>query len=175
MVWFSKEDVEKLIHAAVDVYNRVDLADAMLFSAYTGVRQGEMLQLRGTDVDWNEQKIWVGGIPDELETKGKECRSIPIHPLIKSLVDERRGNTYLFGDDWDNKDQLYYAFKKVRNYCGYSDRHVWHSLRHSFGTFLGAVTHPRQIMELMGHKNIETTLRYVKATDEALRGAVLAI
>ena len=30
-------------------------------------------------------------------------------------------------------------------------------------------------MALMGHANIETSLRYVKATDEATRSAVLAI
>ena len=41
-----------------------------------------------------------------------------------------------------------------------------------FGTWLGEVCHPKQIQALMGHKNIETTLRYVKPTDDALRSAI---
>ena len=87
----------------------------------------------------------------------------------------RLHQTYLFRDDWSNKDQLYAAFKKVRKQVGIAEDHVWHTLRHSFGTWLGETTHPRQIMALMGHANIETSLRYVKATDEATRSAVLAI
>jgi len=71
---------------------------------------------------------------------------------------------YLFQGDWSNKDQLYRAFKKVRDFCGYGEDYVWHSLRHSFGTSLGETTHPRTIMELMGHADVETSLRYVTAT-----------
>ena len=48
---------------AVDVYDRQDLADAILFSAYTGVRQGELLKLRSDDVDVARSQIWVGGKP----------------------------------------------------------------------------------------------------------------
>ena len=175
LTWFSKEDISKLAHIALDVYGRQDLADAIVFSAYTGLRQSEFLNLRATDIDWKGQKIWVGGIPEQFVTKGRECRGIPIHPLVAPIIEPRLENKFLFGDDWDGKDQLWYAFKKVRDYAGFSDRHVWHSLRHSFGTFLGEVTHPRQIMELLGHKQIETSLRYVKVTDEATQKAVLAI
>ena len=81
----------------------------------------------------------------------------------------------VFGCDWTNKDQLYNSFKKVRDYCGIGDDHVWHSLRHSFGTWVGEVAHPRQLMALMGHKQVETSLRYCKATDSALRTAIAAI
>ena len=159
---------------AVDVYDRQDLADAILFSAYTGVRQGELLKLRSDDVDVARSQIWVGGKPT-LVTKGKNVRNVTLHPKIEQIVMNRLHQTYLFRDDWSNKDQLYAAFKKVRKQAGIAEDHVWHTLRHSFGTWLGETTHPRQIMALMGHANIETSLRYVKATDEATRSAVLAI
>ena len=175
LIWFTKEDVDKLCDTAEDIFDDTNLSDAIRFAAYTGVRQSELLQLRNTDIDWNHNKIWVGGIPDELDTKGKECRGIPLHPLVEPILQRRKDNRLLFGCDWETKDQLWYHFKKARRFAGFSDRYVWHSLRHSFGTFLGEVTHPRQIMALLGHKNIETSLRYVKATDEATRTAVLAI
>ena len=40
--FFGKEEVEQLAFVAVDVFDRPDLADALVFSAYTGVRQGEL-------------------------------------------------------------------------------------------------------------------------------------
>ena len=174
LTYFTKQQVSLMAEIAVDVYDRQDLADAILFSAYTGVRQGELLKLRSDDVDVARSQIWVGGKPT-LVTKGKNVRNITLHPAIEQIVMNRLHQTYLFRDDWSNKDQLYSAFKKVRKQAGIAEDHVWHTLRHSFGTWLGETTHPRQIMALMGHANIETSLRYVKATDEATRSAVLAI
>ena len=110
-----------------------------------------------------------------IRDRGKNVRNITLHPKIEAIVMNRLDRDYLFRDDWANKDALYRVFKKVRKQAGLTDDYVWHTLRHTFGTWLGETTHPRQIMALMGHANIETSLRYVKATDEATRSAVLAI
>ena len=178
LIYFSKEEVERVVSSAVDIFGRKDLADAILVSAYAGVRQGELLKLRAEDVDWTTNSLWIGGKPDR-RTKGGECRAIPIHDRIAPILRERsrdgEPNSRLFGDDWTNKDQLYGTFCKVRDFVGIAPDHVWHSLRHSFGTWLGEVSHPRQIQALMGHKQIETTLRYVKATDASIRTAIAAI
>jgi len=48
---------------SVDVFDRKDLADALVISAYTGVRQGELLKLKAEDVDFNQNVLWVGGKP----------------------------------------------------------------------------------------------------------------
>ena len=174
LTYFTKAQIDDMAFTAVDVYNRPDLADAITVSAYTGVRQGELLKLRSADVDVAHDQLWVGGKPT-LVTKGKNCRNIPLHEKVRPIIMDRLDRDYLFRDDWLNKDALYRAFKKVRAHCGIAEDYVWHSLRHSFGTFLGEATHPRQIMALMGHANVETSLRYVKATDEAIRSAVMAI
>ena len=173
--FFGKEEVEQLAFVAVDVFDRPDLADALVFSAYTGVRQGELLKLKVSDIDWMMRCVWVGG-KAHLKTKGKDCRAIPITDRVEDLLRNRCEGSHpqatLFGRDWTNKDQLYGAFKKVRKQAGFNEDYVWHSLRHSFATWLGEVTHPRQIMELMGHKQIETTLRYCKPSDDAMRQAM---
>lgn len=177
LTYFTKEQVEKLSLISRDLYGHVwgnALADAILVSAYTGVRQGELLKLRGSDIDVALSQLWVGGKPT-LVTKGRNCRNIALHPRINDILMDRVDRLYLFKGDWTNKDQLYGAFKKVRKAAGIAEDHVWHTFRHSFGTWLGETTHPRQIMALMGHANIETSLRYVKATDSATRSAVLAI
>lgn len=174
LTYFTKDQINHLASIARDIYDRPEMADAIVFSAYTGVRQGELLKLRSDDVDVARGLLWVGGKPT-LVTKAKNCRAIPLHPLVQPIAVNRLDRTFLFRDDWANKDQLYRLFTKVRKQAGISDDYVWHTLRHSFGTFLGETTHPRQIMALMGHKNVETSLRYVKATDDACRSAVMAI
>lgn len=177
LTYFTKAQIDQLAAISRDLYGHTwgdALADALLVSAYTGVRQGELLKLRSADIDVALDQLWVGGKPT-LVTKGRNCRNIALHPKIKGILMDRLDRLYLFNGDWNNKDQLYGAFKKVRKAAGITEDYVWHSLRHSFGTFLGETTHPRQIMALMGHANIETSLRYVKATDAATRSAVLAI
>jgi len=174
LTYFSKEDVQKMAYAATTIFDRPDLADAIVFSAYTGVRQGELLKLKVEDIDLERDLIWIGGKPGRM-TKANNVRSVFIHEQVKPILMNRLDRDYLFRDDWTNKDQLYGRFKKVRAHCGLPEDHVWHSLRHSFGTWLGEVCHPKQIQALMGHKNIETTLRYVKPTDDALRSAIARI
>ena len=178
LTWFTKDQVDALAFAAVDVFDRADLADALLFAAYTGARQAELLKLRVEDVDWGTGNVWFGGKPGRI-TKGKNVRAVPIHdkvaPVLRNRCEAAMPSALVFGCDWSNKDELYRLFKKVRDYCGITDDHVWHSLRHSFGTWVGEVAHPRQIMALMGHRQVETSLRYVKATDAALRTAIAGI
>ena len=49
----------------------------------------------------------------------------------------------------------------------HKDGYCFHSLRHSFGTWMFAAgSKPRNIQYMMGHKNIATTLGYAHATDK---------
>ena len=134
----------------------------LVFSASTqGALGVELLKIKVSDIDWMMRCVWVGG-KAHLKTKGKGLPSHSDHDRAEDLLRNRCEGSHpqatLFGRDWTNKDQLYGAFKKVRKQAGFNEDYVWHSLRHSFATWLGEVTHPRQIMELMGHKHIETTL-----------------
>ena len=177
--WFTKEQVEQLIHASMDPYDRKDVADIITVAAYTGMRQGELLKLKAKDIDLGHMKIHVGGRPD-VKTKTGNYRAIPIHNRIVSLLSERleylSPNVKVFGDEWNDKDQLLRAFKKVRKYCGFDESLVFHSLRHSFATWHAEAGTPmRTLMAAMGHKKIDTTLRYAKPTDAALEQAMSAI
>ena len=79
-------------------------------------------------------------------------------------------------DDWHDKDQLLRAFAKVRRFAGIEDTYVFHCLRHSFATWCAEAGVPiRTLMDLMGHKRIETTLRYAKTTDKARTDALALI
>lgn len=180
VLWYTKDEVDKLCLLSTEVFMREDLRDIILFGAYTGMREGEILKIRAKDIDLVANKIHVGGVPTQT-TKAKNWRAIPIHKKIMDLVTSRcsqssRSDVQLFGDEWRNKDQLLRAFKKVNRLIPKEDSYVFHTLRHSYATWLAEAGVPiRNIMALCGHKRIETTLRYAKATDAALTDAMAAI
>lgn len=181
LTWFTKEEVETMYKAALDPFSRDDVAVMVVVASYTGMRMGELLKLRAQDIDLGKGVIYVGG-RDGFETKSKNFRSIPIHERIKPILNNRweyaKHNALILGDDWPGgKDQLLRAFKKVRNYSvKKDDKWTFHALRHSFATWCAEAGVPlRTLMELMGHANIETTLRYAKVTDQSRLDAINAL
>ncbi len=178
--WYTKDEVDKLSILSTDVFQRYDLADIIKFAAYTGMRQSEILKLRKKDVDLVSNKIHVGGVPSQT-TKAKNWRAIPIHDSIMGNVMDRcsqssRSDIRIFGDEWRDKDQLLRAFKKVNKLVPKDENYVFHTLRHSYATWLAEAGVPiRTIMSLCGHKRVDTTLRYAKVTDTALTDAMAAI
>ena len=180
VLWYTKDEVDKLSLLSTDVFMRDDLSDIIKFAAYTGMRQGEILKIRKKDIDLVSNRIHVGGVPTQ-QTKAKNWRAIPIHDKIMDIIVSRcsqssRCDVQLFGDEWRDKDQLLRAFKKVNRLLPKDEAYVFHTLRHSYATWLAEAGVPvRSIMALCGHKRIETTLRYAKATDSALTDAMAAI
>ncbi len=181
LTWFTKDEVGTICVAAVDPFGRTDVADIVAVAAYTGMRQGELMKLKAEDIDLSTDRIYVGG-REGFVTKSKNFRTIPIHNTIKPMLVRRceyaNQNVHIFGDEWPGgRDQLLRAFKKVRNYSiKKDDRWTFHSLRHSFATWCAEQGVPmRTLMGLMGHSNIETTLRYAKVTDDSKTDAINSI
>ena len=177
MFWFTQDQVDDMCHAAIDPYYRKEISDIILTAAYTGMRQAELLKLKAKDIDFAQKRIHVGGVP-HLKTKAKNYRTVPIHPRIMNVLQDRLDqaspNVKVF-DDVGTKDQLLLAFKKVRDYAQ-APEYTFHDLRHSFGTWHAIAGTPmRTLMGLMGHKRIETTLHYAKHTDKAAEAAMAAI
>lgn len=179
VLYYTKDEVQRLFDLSTNVLCRDDLAEITLFAAYHGLRQGEILKLRKKDIDFVTNRITVGGEADVV-TKAGNVRVIPIHASCMSLLSSRcshsSDNVRIFGDEWRDKDQLLRAFRKINNLLPKPEGYVFHTLRHSYATWLADAGVPiRTIMYLLGHKRIETTLRYAKATDSALIEAVTAI
>ena len=179
VLYYTKDEVNQLINLSINVLQRDDLADITRFAAYHGLRQGEILKLRNKDIDWFSKRITVGGEADVI-TKAGNVRVIPIHASCLDMLQQRcshsSANTCIFGDEWRDKDQLLRSFRKANNLLPKPDGYVFHTLRHSYATWLADAGVPvRSIMYLMGHKRIETTLRYAKATDSALVQAMESI
>ena len=172
--YFTQAQVMKMHEICLDL-DRGDLADILLFSAYTGIRQGYVLNyLMKQDFDLERNLVRVG-YDKNRPTKTGQPRDIFIHPKILPIVERRINNLYTFKDDWTNRHQLDRNFKKVRRFAMIPDTYVWHCLRHSLATWLGAVAKPNQVKDIMGHATLKQTEQYCKFVEKASENAILAL
>jgi len=179
LTWFTMSQMEQLYDAACNTFGYPALGEIFLTLGLTGMRLGELQKLRVMDIDIPNQRIHVGG-RDGFVTKAKNWRVIPIQDRILPILIERTRDQlpskHVFADDFGSTESLRRSFNKIRNYIGISEQHVIHSLRHSYATFLNeSGVPPMTIKDLMGHKRIETTLRYCKISDVARNQAQEAL
>jgi site-specific recombinase XerD len=88
--------------------------------------------------------------------------------ILQARLEYANPNVCIFGDDWIDRHQL---LKQFKNYplrkMNLEEGYCFHSLRHSFAMFhVRGGTNFRTLMDLMGHRNISTTLIYAKSDDE---------
>lgn len=154
----------------IGLRNRVMLE--VLFS--TGMRISELCKLRRQDID-GSGKIFIMG-------KGKKERFVYLTPRARHFLE-----TYLNTRD-DNLSALFIPYRgsnskkldkristnylqaKIKEYRGKLRINVptsAHSLRHGFATYLAEQgASPAAIQVLLGHESLNTTTRYVHASDK---------
>lgn len=167
--YFTKEQLEQMLTAAVDVFDDREIADAIRFAVFTGCRQGEQLKLTVGDVKLDRSLVTF------VDTKNGTTHTLDLHPELVDLLSVRCANESpsekVF--QFNNKDDLYNRFCKVRDHLGFSTKLVWHSWRHTTGTWLAENGHDvLTIARVLNHKNTSTTARYVKMTDKLRKTAI---
>jgi integrase len=153
---------------------RRHLLDIIIIGLHTGMRRTEILTLHKRQIDF------IRGSIEDIETKNGKPRSVPIHPtltpLLQRLVEKAGPNGYLFENPRTGK-----PIRDVKTAWRFALRDakiqgLWfHDLRHTFGTrAIDGGAPLSAVIEVMGHMDIRTTMRYVHATDEGKRRAVEA-
>lgn len=144
----------------------------MLFS--TGMRISELVNLKINQVD-KTGKIFILG-------KGKKERFVYLTPraiihLKSYLVVRNSDSPFIFVpyrglNSCDEKGKkispnyLQAKIKKYREILGINVPTSAHSLRHGFATYLAeSGANPAAIQILLGHESLDTTTRYVHASD----------
>lgn len=164
---------------------RAVYADAVRFSAYTGLRVGELRALRWRDIDFSGQAVRVArnnpsSAPagsGERSPKSGRGRSVPLTPeavaaleRISRLDFPSGPEDYVFAtegagpvDGGRLRDALYRGLEAAGlEYLRQKPNPFrWHDLRHTFGTIAVRVFPLTDVQAYMGHANIQTTMRYV--------------
>ena len=157
---FTRQQINKLW--AIDTsYSRM-----ILILLYTGLRIGELLDLRRQDINRRSSYLIVR----HAKTKAGEGRIIPIHHRIMPLIEQVYCGVddYLFTISYTSFRKHFQDIMKQLN-C----KHTIHDTRHTFASLLDAVAPPNALRSLLGHKQGDITTRvYTHKTIRELRRTV---
>lgn len=191
LIYYLPEEVEAIARAleqgqhrheptrrdeAERLSDRQDAA-AVRVSAYTGLRLGELLALRWSDIDWAGSALTVSraiSAGQEATTKSGKVRRVPLPDQAMAALDSlsRREDftapgEYVFCNVTTgrslNDSALRRRYKDAQVAAGVHALR-WHDLRHTYGSLLAASGEELvTIKAAMGHANITTTEVYLHA------------
>jgi integrase len=174
--YINKEQFELLVNDA-----KGWLKDIIIFGVLTGLRRGEILNLRYRDVDLEKRLIYVVS-NQNFQTKHGKRRIVPMNDLVwKFLSDKTEKNNnedgYIFTlKNSDLPIEGNYATKKFRELVrrlGLDKSIHFHSLRHTFATWLvKAGVSIYEVQKLLGHSNVTVTQVYSHLASDELHSAV---
>jgi integrase/recombinase XerD len=161
------QDVKRLFDATINLKH-----NTLLKLCYgMGLRVSEIVSLKIEHIDSKSMQVFI------VRAKGKKDRYVNLpESILEQLRDyylEYKPKEYLFEGQYGGQYSVRSAqqvFKNALLNSKISKNLGIHSLRHSFAThLLENGTDVRFIQELLGHKDIRTTLLYTNVSDKSIR------
>ena len=149
------------------------LQPMILLAINTGLRRGELFQLQWTDIDRGGNTLTVRG----RTAKSGQTRHIPLKQEAQQTIErwsiERSEAGWVFpGKDGEQLTTIRTSWRGILKAAGISDFR-WHDLRHHFASRLVmAGVDLNTIRELLGHSDLEMTLRYAHLSPDHKAEAV---
>jgi len=152
------------------------LRPIVLFAASTGLRQGEILQLRWSDIDRIACSVTVRSETSKTSTE----RRVPLNRDALIALDACTEENPVFG--WDRYPSELWADSMKA--LGWRGPHVearlqnwrFHDLRHHCASWLVMNDVPiLKVARILGHADLSTTMRYAHLSDSSLEDAMTRI
>lgn len=173
------------VHTLLEAAQGSRLETLLIVALATGMRRGELLALRWSDVDFEAKSLHVqrtvervkkvGYVESEPKTNAGR-RAIPLPQFVRSALKKHQATQAALrleaGEEWMNRDLVFpnlvgdylypdnvsAEFKKLVAKAGLPPMR-FHDLRHSTATILLAMgVHPKVVQEILGHARISMTM-----------------
>jgi integrase len=170
--WLLPEEEVRLLKES-EVYLNGQLAEIITVALHTGMRQGEIMNLKWSNIDISRKVISVS------KTKNKDPKVIPLNETVyeiflkKCKVISLSGYVFATGNGTGVRTRnMLREFYKALKKAGITTFR-FHDLRHTFATRLvQAGVDLYSVAKLLGHRDITTTQRYAHHCPESLRQSV---
>lgn len=151
-----------------------EIAAAVIVLIDTGMRCGELWNVRPVDVDLKNKVVMVYGTEGK-GTKNGKIRSVPLTKRVSDILRQRMTGRVCFDID---KSEMRRAWDSVRSGMGLMEDKNFtpHVCRHTTASRLvkAGVSLP-VVQQWLGHSNIATTMRYAHLYPSDLMNAAAAL
>ncbi len=158
--YLAEEEIPSILEVCQNQIASPWLYPLVVLALNTGARQGELLDLGYEDIDQERGLIYFG------RTKNRRLKTVPMNHAVREAVDwliRHRYGDYLFMWPWGDRvgrTTVYDAFKRACGEAGI-EKFRFHDLRHTAASYLVMNgVDLATVKELLGHREIEMTLRY---------------
>lgn len=152
-------------------------APMIRFALHTGLRQGELLGLRWSDVHPDRIVVRQSIVRGRIGTpKSHKSREVPLNATARAALDARpRSGELVFANSdggYFTKGECKWPLWSACQAAGVK-RVGWHALRHTFASHLVMRGVPlKTVQELLGHADIRMTMRYAHLSPDVKVDAV---
>lgn len=177
--FLSQDEIQRLIEAA----KLSHIYPLIMTALHTGMRKAELLNLKWTDIDFQQGVITVQNKTD-WHTKNYKHRIFQMTPALQQTLEEHKlaqdengvDCEYIF--TWKGErilQDIRKSFGSIVKAAGLKNVTL-HSLRHTFASQLAMAGVPlMDVQQLMGHQSFETTLRYAHLSEGHVKKQVLKL
>jgi integrase len=169
------------VHTLLNATERPWLRDMIIFAINTGLRRGELVSLRWSDIDTEHRIARIINRVD-FTTKSGEERIIVLNDAAIAVINRcvhSKKHEYLFSREEGMRvmgDWLTAAFKSAARKAGLPEGIHLHSTRHSFASLLvGSGTSIYTVSKLLGHSSAKTSEIYSHLLPQHLHNEVAKI
>jgi integrase len=167
----SKDEISRLLETC-DIWVNQRAALMVKFALFTGLRRGELFNLKWENVDHNNGWIYLSG------TKSGKDSYLPISDEALKILNEVINHLphsdcpYVFPNKHGNKRiTISKIWNRIKKRAKIPHEFRFHGLRHTYASYLASSGKVSQytLQKLLTHKTPQMTQRYAHLFDETLR------
>ncbi|MHB8581585.1 MAG: tyrosine-type recombinase/integrase [Ignavibacteriaceae bacterium] len=176
-VFITEDELLIIISSTPNQY----LKDIFYVAFYTGLRLGELINMKWSWINFQQNHIVIKCSSDFL-TKSKKDRVVPMAEKVRAILNNRFHSSQHKPDEFVfyhfkgirlHQETISKQFKQVVRKVNLNDNIHFHTLRHSFASMLvqrGVSLYV--VKELLGHEDLSTTQIYSHLQKQNLMDAV---